>query len=91
MNAVNPATSAREPVASAHSESPVCSALQAASEAVTDLRAALTTLGVTLPSVRIDLPSCTSSIDARPLVDLGRCNMETARRLITILNQAAAR
>lgn len=60
----------------------------AITEAVRELDEALLALGVTLPSLGIDLPSCTLMPTPRPLVDLGRCNLETARRLTVALRNA---
>ena len=91
MTGAKPTTVPCEPAASAHNKSPVCSALRAASQAVADLKAALAAVGITLPSIGVDLPSCTSSVDVRPLVELVRCNLETARRLVAALDRAAIR
>ncbi|MFH8556470.1 hypothetical protein ACH4GP_10900 [Streptomyces celluloflavus] len=55
-----------------------------AEEACDELCDALRDVGVVLPSLGIDLVSCTSEI-LRPLVDLGRCNVDTARRLTAAL------
>lgn len=51
------------------------------------LASALTRCGVTLPSLRVDAASC-SAVDPRPLIDLGRCDVTTARRLAEILRAA---
>lgn len=59
----------------------VAEAVTASTEAVVGLQEALTAAGVTLPSLGIDLASCTSLIDPRPLVELGRCNLDTAQAL----------
>lgn len=45
-----------------------------------ELRDALTAAGVKLPSLGLDIASCAGSVPV-PLVDLGRCNVETARAL----------
>ncbi|MGP3981418.1 hypothetical protein [Streptomyces sp. KR80] len=58
--------------------------IRAAEEARDELRSALAGVGVKLPSLRIDLPSCTGD-RPRPLVDLGRCNVETAVALAAAL------
>jgi hypothetical protein len=58
-----------------------------AEEVVTELRAALQSVAVTLPSLRIDLASCTGTTP-RPLVELSRCNLQTARRLTAALHSA---
>ncbi|WP_327429560.1 ATP-binding protein [Streptomyces sp. NBC_01236] len=53
---------------------------------VDELRAALVAQGVTLPSLRVDLPSFAGTY--RPpagLVALGNCNTATARRLTAVL------
>ncbi|KUN07135.1 hypothetical protein AQI95_11305 [Streptomyces yokosukanensis] len=53
---------------------------------VDDLRAALSAHGVTLPSLRVDLPSFAGKY--RPpagLVALGNCNAVTARKLVAVL------
>ncbi|NEC86523.1 hypothetical protein [Streptomyces sp. SID12501] len=57
---------------------------------VEELRAALGAHGITLPSLRIDLPSFAGSY--RPpmgLVELGGCNAGTARKLAAVLRNAA--
>ncbi|MFJ4873698.1 hypothetical protein ACIP93_00530 [Streptomyces sp. NPDC088745] len=46
--------------------------------------------GITLPSLRVDLPSCTA-VPARPLIELGRANATTVRLLVGVLDKAAAR
>ncbi|MFD7863425.1 hypothetical protein [Streptomyces sp. NPDC057682] len=45
-----------------------------------ELRDALTAAGVKLPSLGLDIASCAGPVPV-PLVDLGRCNVETARAL----------
>ncbi|WP_405794727.1 hypothetical protein [Streptomyces sp. NBC_01506] len=57
----------------------------AITEAVRELDEALVALGITLPSLGIDLPSYTLTPTPHPLVDLGRCNLATARRLTVAL------
>jgi hypothetical protein len=66
----------------------VTDAITASAEAVADLQDALTAAGVTLPSLGIDLASCTSLVRPRPLVELGRCNLDTARALAAALRKA---
>lgn len=66
----------------------VTDAITASTEAVVDLQEALTAAGITLPSLGIDLASCTSLIQPRPLVELGRCNLDTAQALAAALRQA---
>ncbi|GLF97145.1 hypothetical protein [Streptomyces yaizuensis] len=58
--------------------------LREAEEIVDELRKALAVMGVTLPSLRVDPVSLAT--DARhPLIDLGRCNLDTAARLAAAL------
>lgn len=49
-----------------------------------ELQAALRAAGITLPSLGVDPVSCASAHMA-PLVELGRCNLDTARRLAGVL------
>jgi hypothetical protein len=58
---------------------------------VEDLRAALALHGITLPSLRVDLPSFAGAY-APPagLVALGNCNTATAHKLATALRRQAA-
>ncbi|MEV7468511.1 hypothetical protein AB0O20_18700 [Streptomyces kronopolitis] len=49
-----------------------------------ELQTALRAVGVTLPSLGVDPVSCASSHMA-PLVELGRCNLDMARRLAGVL------
>ncbi|MBQ1094596.1 hypothetical protein KBY55_00405 [Streptomyces sp. b94] len=58
---------------------------------VEELRAALTLHGITLPSLRVDLPTAAGSY-APPagLVALGNCDAATARALIAVLREAAS-
>lgn len=60
-----------------------------AEEAVARLREGLAGLGVTLPSLRVDPVSCAGD-ESAVLVDLGRCNLETALRLSRALAGKAA-
>ncbi|MFH8453194.1 hypothetical protein ACH4CD_28610 [Streptomyces fungicidicus] len=58
-----------------------------------DLRDALKAAGVTLPSLGLDAVSCAGSAPFA-LIDLGRCNVATARALASVLrlpDQGAAR
>jgi hypothetical protein len=59
---------------------------------VEDLRSALALHGITLPSLRVDLPSFAGRYD-RPagLVALGNCNTATARALAAALKKTAGR
>ncbi|MEU0135152.1 hypothetical protein ABZ172_14175 [Streptomyces sp. NPDC006296] len=63
--------------------------VRAAEDAVARLRAGLAGVGVKLPSLRIDPLSFAGSRPV-PLVDLGRCSVETALRLSAELEAAAA-
>ncbi|WP_406494986.1 hypothetical protein OHB06_31385 [Streptomyces sp. NBC_01604] len=57
-----------------------------------ELRAALALHGITLPSLRMDLP--TFAADYEPpagLITLGNCNTATARALAAALREAAER
>jgi hypothetical protein len=57
--------------------------VRAVEDAVRQLREGLERAGVTLPSLRMD--PLTASAEALPLVELGRCNLDTALRLATVL------
>ncbi|WP_406453135.1 hypothetical protein OG782_20885 [Streptomyces sp. NBC_00876] len=63
--------------------------MREAEEAVARLRDGFAGVGITLPSLRIDLASCAAS-DSAALVDLGRCNLDTALRLSQLLHGKAA-
>lgn len=65
------------------------SRVRAAEDAAARLRAGLAGVGVKLPSLRIDPVSCASN-EPTPLVDLGRCSVETALRLSAQLEAKAA-
>ncbi|MET9511013.1 hypothetical protein ABZX62_21555 [Streptomyces flavidovirens] len=58
--------------------------LRAAEEVVAQLREGLGDVAVTLPSLRVDLVSLAGEAPY-PLVDLGRCNLDTALRLAAVL------
>lgn len=58
--------------------------VRTAEETVVRLKADLAALGVTLPSLRVDPVSCAGN-EPTPLVDLGRCNIDTAVRLCEVL------
>ncbi|MDT0320218.1 MULTISPECIES: hypothetical protein [unclassified Streptomyces] len=62
--------------------------LRDAESAAEELRQALETLGVVLPSLRVDLASCTAEAN-RPLVDLGCCNLAMVRKLASVLRGCA--
>ncbi|WRZ92195.1 hypothetical protein OHB54_25935 [Streptomyces sp. NBC_01007] len=55
-------------------------------EIVEELRAALTGVGVVLPSLRVD-PVTGASEEPFALVALGRCNVGTARKLAAVLRE----
>ena len=55
-----------------------------AEEAVNTLRVALKRSGITLPSLRIDPVSYARDVPC-PLVELGRCNVDTARLIAAAL------
>lgn len=59
--------------------------VRAAEAAVARLKEGLSGVGITLPSLRIDPVSCAGNEPASPLVDLGRCNLDTALRLSVAL------
>ncbi|MEU0669327.1 hypothetical protein ABZ508_30460 [Streptomyces lavendulocolor] len=53
---------------------------------VSQLRDELGRVGVTLPSLRVDPVSAAGEVPY-PLVDLGRCNLDTALRLVAVLHE----
>ncbi|WP_330239195.1 hypothetical protein [Streptomyces sp. NBC_00525] len=53
------------------------------------LRAALKANGITLPSLGVDPLTLAGWTMRVPLIALGNCNAETARRLAEALNRAA--
>ncbi|NUK28434.1 hypothetical protein HRW23_12930 [Streptomyces lunaelactis] len=59
--------------------------LRAAEEVVAQLRDGLGVVAVTLPSLRVDVVTLASEAASYPLVDLGRCNLDTALRLAAVL------
>ncbi|MFC5719133.1 hypothetical protein ACFP1Z_02905 [Streptomyces gamaensis] len=60
--------------------------LRRAEAAVTELDGALRHAGITLPSLRVETSSyCAPAV---VLVDLGRCNTETAEKLATAIRTA---
>ncbi|MFB9391930.1 hypothetical protein ACFPM3_23385 [Streptomyces coeruleoprunus] len=61
--------------------------LRVAEEVVARLRGELGEVGVVLPSLRVD-PVTATGDTASPLVDLGRCNLDTAARLVAVLEGA---
>jgi hypothetical protein len=54
-----------------------------------ELAVAMSGVGVLLPSLGLDVPTV-AACHAVPLIDLGRCNLETARRLAAVLRDAGA-
>ncbi|MEU0088186.1 hypothetical protein [Streptomyces sp. NPDC006274] len=60
--------------------------LRTAEEVVDRLRAGLGVVSVTLPSLRVDVVSLASEAPY-PLIDLGRCNLDTALRLAAVLRE----
>ncbi|OEU88597.1 hypothetical protein DB35_16065 [Streptomyces abyssalis] len=54
---------------------------------MSDLRDALAAHGITLPSVGVELPAFAARPQL-PLVALGNCNVDTARRLAAVLRTA---
>ncbi|WP_037835724.1 hypothetical protein [Streptomyces sp. NRRL F-5650] len=58
--------------------------VEGAEDTVEELRAALTAAGITLPSLGLDPVSLAREAPC-PLVELGRCSVETARRLAAAL------
>ncbi|MEW2350365.1 hypothetical protein AB0904_22155 [Streptomyces sp. NPDC006684] len=53
-----------------------------------ELAEAMGAVGLTLPSLRVDLPSAVGEYGA--LLDLGRVNLSTASELVLILRRAVA-
>ena len=62
--------------------------IQASDDAVSELRAALAGVGVTLPSLGVDLVGVTGQGGDAPLITLGRCTADTARALAAVLREA---
>ncbi|MER5831881.1 hypothetical protein ABT116_13835 [Streptomyces sp. NPDC002130] len=58
--------------------------VEEAEDVVKELRAELAEAGITLPSLGIDPVSLAREAPC-PLVELGRCSVETARRLAAVL------
>jgi hypothetical protein len=61
-----------------------------AEAACDELAAALRRTGIVLPSLMVD-PVTYGYEQSRVLVELGRCNVETTRKLIAVLEKAAGR
>ncbi|MFB7463948.1 hypothetical protein ACFCZ1_10705 [Streptomyces sp. NPDC056224] len=62
--------------------------MQAAEEAVRQLRESLAGVGVLFPSLGVERVSEAGAYGL-PLVDLGRCNLDTALRLAAVLHERA--
>ncbi|MGY1501023.1 hypothetical protein ACW4TU_31330 [Streptomyces sp. QTS52] len=58
--------------------------VEEAEEIVKELRMALKNAGITLPSLRLDAASVAREAPC-PLIELGRCNVETAARIAAAL------
>ncbi|PZT69519.1 hypothetical protein DN402_23410 [Streptomyces sp. SW4] len=63
-----------------HSERHSAFCVEEAEETVKELRAALAKAGITLPSLGLDPVSLAREAPC-PLIELGRCSVETAQRL----------
>ncbi|MEU8616365.1 hypothetical protein [Streptomyces sp. NPDC048623] len=61
--------------------------MQPVQDVVARLKAGLAAHGITLPSLGIDpvTLSATGGALAQPLIELGRCNLDTAQRLVVAL------
>ncbi|WP_335935137.1 hypothetical protein [Streptomyces sp. PTD5-9] len=60
--------------------------VRAVEDAVARLKEGFSEVGITLPSLRVDPVSCAGS-DPTPLIELGRCNLDTALRLSAVLEE----
>ncbi|GAB2843337.1 hypothetical protein GCM10027074_07380 [Streptomyces deserti] len=58
--------------------------VEEAEEAVKELRTELAKAGITLPSLGLDPVSLAREAPC-PLIELGRCSVDTARRLAAVL------
>lgn len=65
----------------------VMDGIQRAEAVREELGAALAGVGVTLPSLALDVPMV-AACHTEPLIDLGRCNLPTARKLAAVLRAA---
>ncbi len=59
---------------------------RAAEDVVARLRGVLGELGVVLPSLCVD-PLTAAGEESYPLVELGRCNLQTALCLVAVLSE----
>ncbi|KJY16705.1 MULTISPECIES: hypothetical protein [Streptomyces] len=62
--------------------------IRAVEEAVRELKEALDGVGVVFPSLDVERVSAAGTYGL-PLVDLGRCNLDTALRLAAVLHERA--
>ncbi|MFD9728025.1 MULTISPECIES: hypothetical protein [unclassified Streptomyces] len=62
--------------------------VRAAEEAVQQLKESLAGVGVVFPSLDVERVSAAGTYGL-PLVDLGRCNLDTALRLAAVLHERA--
>ena len=82
---------APEPSASAPTPDPAPTAYDM-ERCVGELRTALAAHGITLPSLRVDLPTFAGTYPpSAGLIALGNCNTATASRLAAVLREAATR
>jgi len=58
--------------------------VEEAEESVKELREALANAGIKLPTLRID-PASLARETPCPLIELGRCSVETAARLVEVI------
>lgn len=69
---------------------PSTGTVREAREVIGELREALAQGGITLPSLGLDAVTLAAE-PPRPLVELGRCTVETARLLAAVLRGEAGR
>ncbi len=62
--------------------------LRKAEDTRDDLSAVLRTLGIVLPSLSVE-PMAYGDENPDPLIDMGRCNLRTARKLLAVLRSQA--
>ncbi|MGP3973579.1 hypothetical protein ACTWQF_05960 [Streptomyces sp. 8N114] len=68
-------------------ENPTLAKLRDAEETCERLRTALAGADIMLPSLRVDLASCTTTALRSPLLELGGCNLATAEKLAKALGE----
>ncbi|MER5182163.1 hypothetical protein ABT009_28045 [Streptomyces sp. NPDC002896] len=78
----------REPVKAEDGTRHSARCVEEAEETVTELRMALARAGIALPSLRID-PVTVARDAPCPLIELGRCSVDTAARLAAALRGRA--